>query len=241
MATASKYQTIADDVLRAVGGVENVVSVTHCATRLRFRLRDRERADKAAVEATRGVITVVEAGGQFQVVIGNTVNSVFEAVAASGVATEAASSGGFLARAIDLVTSIFTPFLWVLAGTGLIKAFLAVGARISPEWGESSTYAIWFTAADAIFQFLPILLAMTAAKRFKANLYTSVAIACALIYSATLPVIPGADDTEGRVRAHREAGAPAACVSGVRGNPRSELRILTTATSRSSASHYSPP
>ncbi|MBW0252489.1 beta-glucoside-specific PTS transporter subunit IIABC [Cellulomonas sp. PS-H5] len=196
MATASKYQTIADDVLRAVGGVENVVSVTHCATRLRFRLRDRERADKAAVEATRGVITVVEAGGQFQVVIGNTVNSVFEAVAATGVATEAASSGGFLARAIDLVTSIFTPFLWVLAGTGLIKAFLAVGARISPEWGESSTYAIWFTAADAIFQFLPILLAMTAAKRFKANLYTSVAIACALIYSATLPVIPGADGAE---------------------------------------------
>lgn len=193
MAPASKYQTIADEVLRAVGGSENVASVTHCATRLRFRLKDRDRADKAAVEATRGVITVVEAGGQFQVVIGNTVNNVYQGLVERGVSTEAASAGGFLARAIELVTSIFTPFLWVLAGTGLLKALLAVVVRISPEWAESSTYAIWFASADAIFQFLPILLAITAAKRFKANLYVSVAIACALLYSATLPVIPGAD------------------------------------------------
>jgi phosphotransferase system IIB component len=67
VATATKYQQVADDVLRGVGGVENVRSVTHCATRLRFVLNDRAKADKAAVEGTRGVITVVEAGGQFQV------------------------------------------------------------------------------------------------------------------------------------------------------------------------------
>jgi PTS system beta-glucosides-specific IIC component len=193
VATASKYQTIADDVLRGVGGAENVASVTHCATRLRFRLHDRERADKAAVEATRGVITVVEAGGQFQVVIGNTVNNVFEAISARGVTTESAASGGFMARAIDLITSIFTPFLWVLAGTGLLKALLAVVVKVSPDWAASGSYAILFSAADAIFQFLPILLAITAAKRFKANLYVAVAIACALLYSATIAVIPGAD------------------------------------------------
>ncbi|MCG7285863.1 beta-glucoside-specific PTS transporter subunit IIABC [Cellulomonas sp. ACRRI] len=193
MATASKYQTIADDVLRGVGGAENVASVTHCATRLRFRLHDRDRADKAAVEATPGVITVVEAGGQFQVVIGNTVNNVFEAISTRGVTTEAAASGGFLARAIDLITSIFTPFLWVLAGTGLLKALLAVVVKVSPDWAASGAYAILFSAADAIFQFLPILLAITAAKRFKANLYVSVAIACALLYSATIAVIPGPD------------------------------------------------
>ncbi|RMI13567.1 beta-glucoside-specific PTS transporter subunit IIABC [Cellulomonas triticagri] len=193
MATASKYQTIADDVLRGVGGADNVASVTHCATRLRFRLRDRDAADKAAVEATPGVITVVEAGGQFQVVIGNTVNNVFEAISTRGVTTESAASGGFLARAIDLITSIFTPFLWVLAGTGLLKALLAVVVKVSPDWAASGSYAILFSAADAIFQFLPILLAITAAKRFKANVYVSVAIACALLYSATIAVIPGAD------------------------------------------------
>lgn len=193
MATASKYQTIADDVLRGVGGAENVASVTHCATRLRFRLHDRDRADRAAVEATPGVITVVEAGGQFQVVIGNTVNNVFEAISTRGVTTESAASGGFLARAIDLITSIFTPFLWVLAGTGLLKALLAVAVKVSPDWAASGAYAILFSAADAIFQFLPILLAITAAKRFKANVYVSVAIACALLYSATIAVIPGPD------------------------------------------------
>ena len=69
MATATKYEVLAQDVLRGVGGEGNVKSVTHCATRLRFQLKDREAADKAAVEATNGVITVVEAGGQFQVVI----------------------------------------------------------------------------------------------------------------------------------------------------------------------------
>jgi len=206
VATASKYQTIADDVLRGVGGAENVASVTHCATRLRFRLRDRDRADKAAVEATPGVITVVEAGGQFQVVIGNTVNNVFEAISTRGVTTESAASGGFLARAIDLITSIFTPFLWVLAGTGLLKALLAVAVKISPDWAASGAYAILFSAADAIFQFLPILLAITAAKRFKANLYVAVAIACALLYSATIAVIPGPDGATLTLQGFEAAG-----------------------------------
>lgn len=206
MASASKYQTIADDVLRGVGGADNVASVTHCATRLRFRLKDRDLADRPAVEATPGVITVVEAGGQFQVVIGNTVADVYQAIDARGVATEAASSGGFLARAIDLITSIFTPFLWVLAGTGLLKALLAVVVKASPEWAATSSYAILFSAADAVFQFLPILLAITAAKKFKANVYVSVAIACALLYSSTIAVIPGPDGATVTLNAFASGG-----------------------------------
>lgn len=194
MATASKYDQIADDVLKAVGGESNVKSVTHCATRLRFQLNDRSKADKDAVEATRGVITVVEAGGQFQVVIGSTVANVYESLTSrASVAADGGASGGLLARAIDLITSIFTPFLWVLAGAGLLKALLAVVVKADAGFATTSTYAIWFAAADAIFQFLPILLAITSAKRFKANQFTSVAIAAALIYSATIAVIPNAD------------------------------------------------
>ncbi|MGN8244268.1 beta-glucoside-specific PTS transporter subunit IIABC [Cellulomonas soli] len=194
MATASKYDQIADDVLKAVGGESNVKSVTHCATRLRFQLNDRSKADKDAVEATRGVITVVEAGGQFQVVIGSTVANVYESLTnRASVTAEGGASGGLLARAIDLITSIFTPFLWVLAGSGLLKALLAVVVKADPDFATTSTYAIWFAAADAIFQFLPILLAITSAKRFKANQFTSVAIAAALIYSATIAVIPNAE------------------------------------------------
>ncbi|HEX6887185.1 MAG TPA: beta-glucoside-specific PTS transporter subunit IIABC [Candidatus Nanopelagicales bacterium] len=196
MATATKYDTLAAEILQAVGGEHNVASVTHCATRLRFQLKDRDKADKAAVEATKGVITVVEAGGQFQVVIGNTVSNVYESIANStsiSTSAEGGAQGGFLGRAIDLITSIFTPFLWVLAGTGLLKALLAVAVKVWPDWAGSASYAILFSAADAVFQFLPILLAITSAKKFGANLYTSVAIAAALIYSATISVIPGPD------------------------------------------------
>lgn len=208
MASASKYEKVAADVLRGVGGPSNIRSVTHCATRLRFVLNDRDKADKAAVEATQGVITVVEAGGQFQVVIGNTVANVYEALTAtSGVATgEGGSSGGLLAKAIDLITSIFTPFLWVLAGTGLLKALLAVVVKITPSFATTSTYAIWFTTADAVFQFLPILLAITAAKRFKANQFVAVALAGALIYSSTIGVIAGPDGASLTLKGFADAG-----------------------------------
>ena len=194
MATASKYDTLADAILNGVGGESNVASVTHCATRLRFQLTDRAKADKAAVEAIPGVITVVEAGGQFQIVIGNTVNNVYESLTTrSSVSSAGASSGGLLARCIDLITSIFTPLLWVLAGTGLLKALLAVGVKIAPEFAATSTYALLFAAGDAAFQFLPFLLAVTAAKKFKANQFTALAVAGALVYSSTIAVIPGPD------------------------------------------------
>ena len=97
MATATKYDALAEEILRGVGGEHNVAAVTHCATRLRFQLKDRDKADKAAVENTKGVITVVEAGGQFQVVIGNTVNNVYESIVAQTSiqpGAEGGTSGG---------------------------------------------------------------------------------------------------------------------------------------------------
>ncbi|MGV1004503.1 MAG: beta-glucoside-specific PTS transporter subunit IIABC [Candidatus Nanopelagicales bacterium] len=208
MATASKYDTLAENVLRGVGGESNVHSVTHCATRLRFVLKDPAKVDKGAVEATKGVITVVEAGGQFQVVIGNAVANVYESIVANSHIQpgEGGSSGGFLATAIDLITSIFTPFLWVLAGSGLLKALLAVAVKIAPDWAASSSHAVLFAAADAIFQFLPILLAITAAKKFQANIYVAVAIASALIYSATIAVIPNAEGASVTLQAFASGG-----------------------------------
>lgn len=208
MATASKYDQTAAGVLRAIGGTDNVVSLTHCATRLRFQLKDRDKADKEAVEGTRGVITVVEAGGQFQVVIGNSVGNVYASLVGQGVSEDKAGGGSRnpLARAIDLITSIFTPFLWVLAATGLLKALLAVGVSINGDFATTGTYAILFAAGDAVFQFLPILLALTSAKRFKANQFTAVAIAGALIYSATVAVIPNADGVSVTLQGFADGG-----------------------------------
>ena len=154
---------------------------------------------------------MVEAGGQFQVVIGNTVANVYESLTAnSNVAAGGGGSQGGIARQGDRPHHhIFTPFLWILAGTGLLKALLAVWVKASPEAAATSTYAILFAAGDAIFQFLPILLAITAAKRFKANQFTSVAIAGALIYSATIAVIPNADGAE----RHAPGASPPAAAS----------------------------
>jgi len=169
--------------------------VAHCATRLRFTLKNRDRADKPAVETTRGVITVVEAGGQFQVVIGNTVPRVYEALVALGVKTDVAGGTkvSFANRAMELITSMFTPVIWVLAATGLIRAMLVLVNEFAPDFAATHTHAIIFATADAVFQFLPVFLAITAARRFKANQFTAVAVAAALIYSATIPVISNAD------------------------------------------------
>ena len=181
-------------------------SVTHCATRLRFQLNDSAKADKEAVEDTPGVITVVEAGGQFQVVIGNTVNNVYESMTARSSVTSAGAARRSAGKVIDLITSIFTPLLWVLAGTGLLKALLAVAVKIAPDFAASSTYAILFAAGDAAFVFLPFLLAVTAAKKFGANLFTSVAVVGALVYSATIAVIPGAAGAAMTLKGFADAG-----------------------------------
>ncbi len=192
--SATKPEVLATDVLRGVGGQENVASVTHCATRLRFQLKDRSKADRPALESIPGVMAVMEAGGQFQVVVGSQANSVYEALntTASGTA-ETSTSRNLASRAIDLVTSIVTPVIWVLAASGLIKAALGLAAVIWPSFASTTTYAVLFLAGDAIFQFLPVVLAITAARRFAANLYVSVTIAAALVYSATIGVVAGAD------------------------------------------------
>jgi PTS system beta-glucosides-specific IIC component len=209
VATTSKYEAIADAVLTGVGGAENVESVTHCATRLRFRLKDRGLADKERVEQTPGVITVQESGGQFQVVIGNTVNRVYDALVEGNAVTTAgdgAVKGSPMARVIDVVTSIFTPFLWVLAGTGLLKALLALVVKMAPSFGGTTSYAILYTAADGLFQFLPFFLAVTAAKKFKANVWASLAIASALVYSDLIAVVAGPDGASVTLKAFADGG-----------------------------------
>ena len=115
---------LAGDILDKVGGESNITSMAHCATRLRFKLKDEAKADKAAIENLPGVITVMQAGGQYQVVVGNNVPLVYEELgritklhddAHSG---EAGPKGNLLNRFIELISSIFTPVLWALAGTG---------------------------------------------------------------------------------------------------------------------------
>jgi PTS system beta-glucosides-specific IIC component len=194
------YRSLAVDVLDKVGGETNVASLTHCATRLRFKLKDPAKADKAAVERLSGVITVMEAGGQFQVVVGNNVSIAYAEIGQiSKLTGDNADTGGgeekgsLLNRFIALISSIFTPILWPLAGAGLLKAFLAMATQFHWLDAASTTYTILNAAADGLFTFLPIFLAVNAAKRFKVNQFTSMAIAAALCYPAITALVSSPD------------------------------------------------
>ncbi len=182
------YKTLAADILEGVGGEKNLVGATHCATRLRLRLRDESKADTAAVEKLPGVIAVMQAGGQYQVVIGNDVPLVFAGLGKisrfgnEDSAEEAPAQGNLFNRFIEMVSAIFSPILWPLAGSGLLKAFLSMAGTFGWVAPTNNTYVILSAAADALFYFLPLFLAVTAARRFKVNQFTSMAIAGALVY-----------------------------------------------------------
>lgn len=195
---AVDYRSLAGQILEKVGGEANVASVAHCATRLRFKLKDAAKADKAAVEKLTGVITVVEAGGQFQVVIGNDVPVVYaeigqisKLVGDTAGSTDEGPKGNLLNQFIDLISKVMSPILWPLAGAGLLKAFLALATQLNWLDPAGQTYAIWNAAGDAIIYFLPIFLGYTAAKRFGANQVTAMALAAALVYPAIVALNNG--------------------------------------------------
>jgi PTS system beta-glucosides-specific IIC component len=197
---AVDYRSLAAGIVQEVGGEENIASVTHCATRLRLRLRDENKADKSAVEKLPGVITVMRAGGQFQVVVGNNVPTVYAELGKITKLTEDSPTdgaegpkGSLLNRFIDLISSIFQPMVWPLAGAGLLKAFLSMATQFGWLNPESQTYVILSAAADALFYFLPLFLAVTAAKRFKTSQFTSMAIAGALVYPSIVAMSAAGD------------------------------------------------
>ncbi|NGZ75654.1 beta-glucoside-specific PTS transporter subunit IIABC [Saccharibacillus alkalitolerans] len=189
----AKDQEIAKKVIEGVGGEDNVSSVFHCATRLRFKLKDTAKADKEGLNNTPGVVTVVESGGQFQVVIGNNVPEVFKSMMSQTRLKDAESTdgggqdeekGSWLNRAVDMISSIFSPLLGALAGAGVLKGLVALFLVMGWIQEESGSYLILNAASDSVFTFLPIFLAITSSRRFKTNTFVSVAIAGALVYPA---------------------------------------------------------
>lgn len=187
----AKYTELAEDILKHVGGKENVNSLKHCVTRLRFDLKDESKADDDYLKNRDGVVTVVKAGGQYQVVIGNHVPDVYAEVLQVGglpaggsldIDEGDAPKGNLFDRFVSLVSSIFQPFLGPLAAAGIIKGIVAIMAACGLSAATSPMYVIFNAAGDGFFQFLPILIALTSARRFKVNEFTAIAIAAALVY-----------------------------------------------------------
>ncbi|ALC06898.1 hypothetical protein CDES_12770 [Corynebacterium deserti GIMN1.010] len=209
MATKTDFGPLVADVAEALGGPDNVRSVTHCATRLRFKIKDSDKADLKRVGEIDGVITAINAGGQHQVVIGNDVPLAYQALLdvpgmrAKGIkdgdteatvddGDEGSSDKNLLNKFIDLISALFSPIVWALAGIGLGKAGLTLATTIGVLDTESSTYAIFNAMFDGLFYFLPFFLAVTAAKRFKVNQFIAMAIVAALLHP-TLEAMVGAE------------------------------------------------
>jgi PTS system beta-glucosides-specific IIC component len=180
-----KYEQLAKDIIFNVGGKENVSSVVHCITRLRFKLKDKSKANTEVLKNMDGVVTVMQSGGQYQVVIGNHVPDVYKAVlevsglqAQTPVDEEEKQKASF----IDIISSIFTPVLGVLAATGMIKGFNAL--FIAMGWLESTsgTYQILNAIGDSLFYFFPIFLGYTAIKKFGGSPFIGMAIGGSLVY-----------------------------------------------------------
>ena len=182
----STNKEIAVRVLDAVGGKENVNSVVHCATRLRFKLKDEGKADTNRLIQDDDVIQVVQSGGQYQVVIGSHVSDVYRELTGvanfDGESEKSAEKGNPLNQLIDIISSIFTPFLGAMAGAGVLKGFLTLAVTMNWLAADSGVYTVWYAIADGLFTYLPVMLAFTAAKKFKTNEFLAVSLAMALVH-----------------------------------------------------------
>lgn len=194
-----EYKALAQDILSRVGGKENIVSLVHCATRLRFKLKENKKADAEGLKTNPGVIMVVESGGQFQVVIGNHVHDVWQAVRNEAGLTDdsepVADTGektSVLGQVIDVVSAIFTPFIGVLAASGILKGLLALAVVCGWLVPQQATYKIWFAASDALFFFFPLFLGYTAGKKFGGNPFITMVIGGALTHPLMIQAFEGA-------------------------------------------------
>ena len=186
-----KYEKLAEDIIKNVGGKENVNSLNHCMTRLRFKLKDESKANTEILKNMDGIVSVVQSGGQYQVVIGNHVPDVYADVANVGGfevsvsdSYEPAEKLSPFNKFIDIITGVFAPTLGVLSATGMIKGFLALFVGLKMLDSTSGTYTILYSIGDCLFYFFPIFLGYTAAKKFKLNHFTGMAIGAALVYPA---------------------------------------------------------
>jgi PTS system beta-glucosides-specific IIC component len=184
-----KYDQLAKEIIESVRGEQNVSSLVHCATRLRFVLKDKVKADKLKLEKLDGVTAVKESGGQFQVVVGNTVPELYQAIGKQIMLMEESTKtsktnekGNILGRAIDIMSSIFTPLLGVMAGAGILKGLLAIATKAGWLILTEATYIILNATADSLFYSFPILLAVRSARKFGANQFVAMSVAGALIY-----------------------------------------------------------
>ncbi|MGN7414044.1 beta-glucoside-specific PTS transporter subunit IIABC [Paenibacillus sp. SAF-068] len=199
-------QQLSKDILKLVGGEENIDQVTHCMTRLRFNLNDNQKADKATLKNTPGVMGVMENGGQFQVIIGNDVPVVYNALVgnmsksptadnASAASTGEKKKRNPISALFDFISGVFTPILPAITGAGMIKGIVAILVALGWLSDTSSTYIILSAIGDGAFYFLPIILAISAARKLGSNMYIAAALAAGIMHPTITALLANGDTT----------------------------------------------
>lgn len=188
--TKKSYDSLAKEIISLVGSKENIINLTHCVTRLRFKLKSEEKAQEDKIKKIKGVISVVKGNGQFQIVVGSIVEDLYDTIQAiigldvkeNKEEVEEKKSGTILTRTLNMMSAILNPIVIALAGAGMIKALLVV---LTTTLGildtTGSTYKILSAAGNSVFYFLPLFLAFSSAKAFKCNPYVSLAIVATLM------------------------------------------------------------
>ncbi len=187
-----KYEELAREIVRNVGGRENVSSLTHCITRLRFKLKDEGRANDDVLKKMEGVVTVMKSGGQYQVVIGNHVPEVYADVlpllgmdeSGTDHKEDDAPSGSLFNRAIDAISGIFQPILGIMAACGMVKGLNALFVAIGLYEDTCGGYLVLNAVGDGLFHFLPLFLGYTAAKKFQLKQMVGLVIGAIMCYPA---------------------------------------------------------
>lgn len=194
-----KYKQLAQEIVKNVGGKENISGLVHCITRLRFTLKDESIANDNILKNMEGIVTVMKSGGQYQVVIGNHVEAVYKDVVEiiglddSSTSSETKKSGNILDKGIDIISGIFQPVLGIMAACGMLKGFNALFVAMGLYSDVSGGYMVINAAGDALFTFLPLFLGYTSAKKFGLKPMLGLALGAAVCY----PVIQGSSISAG--------------------------------------------
>lgn len=184
-----KYTQLAKKIIENVGEKDNIVSLTHCVTRLRFVLKDESIANDDVLKNMDGVVTVMKSAGQYQVVIGNHVSDVYDEVCkvagiSGDVQTVKDDNKSMKDKFFDMITGIFMPSLAVMTGAGMMKGFLALFVFFGWMSDQSGIYTLLYDISDGLFTFMPVLIGYTSAKKFNMDPMLGLAIGAGLMYPA---------------------------------------------------------
>lgn len=195
------YENVAKKILQRVGGKENVISLVHCMTRLRFTLKDESIVDDEAVKKTKGVMGVMKKAGQYQIIIGNDVGNVFEELNKLGdfsneiakTEPETREKKNVFSMLMDTISGIMTPVIPAIIGAAMIKVLLTLLPMIGILDSSGNTYNLLSVMGDGAFFFMPVLIAISASKKFGTNTYYAASIALIMLHPNFISLMDAAN------------------------------------------------